>query len=98
MYLTSKFGDIPPIPNANVHNLYFATAPGAADLPNHDLYIDGRSGDKVTLHQFRQTIQDVATALVAPASEGGLSFSGDARDIVGIFSHNCVVSFPQSCL
>lgn len=97
MYLTSKFGDLPPIPDANVHNLYFAAAPGASDLPNYDLYIDGRTGDKVTLHQFRQTVRDVATALVAPASDGGLSVSGDARDVVGIFSHNCIVSSRKFC-
>lgn len=88
----SKYPPLLPIPDDNVHNLYFSSLPGASDIPDYDLYIDAATGKRVTSHAFREAIRDTATALCAPSSQQGLNISHQAGDIVGIYSHNCIVS------
>ena len=90
MHIRSRFPGLPLIPEANVYDLIFG-APEAAQTPDYAVYIDGPTGRKHSFHDYREFVRDAATALGAPQAQGGLALSGDAGDIVGIFSHNCVV-------
>ena len=90
MHIKSRFPGLPPIPEANVYDLIFG-APEAAQTPDYTIYIDGVTGRKHSFHSYRHFVRDAATALAAAQAQGGLALSGDAGDIVGILSHNCVV-------
>ncbi len=90
MHLKSPFPQLPPIPDANVHEYMFNT-PEVQNLADYTLYIDAVTGRKRSWYDFRDTVYDGATALGAPVSQGGLGLNRDDGDIVGIFSHNCMV-------
>jgi hypothetical protein len=97
MLVTSKYPKIPSVPDTNVHNLYFSPPPGASDIPDYQLYIETATERKVTVHEFRDLVRDIATALGAPLFEHGLNVSGSTGDVVGIFSHNSIVSSHSPC-
>ncbi|KAJ3538651.1 hypothetical protein NM688_g6485 [Phlebia brevispora] len=88
VYLKSPYPSIPAIPDLNVHHALF-NAPGQEKVPDYVLYIDGLTGRKRTWFEFRDLVYDGATALAAPVSAGGLGLDG-SRDIVGLYSHNCL--------
>lgn len=90
MRIKSRLPDLPPIPDANVFNLLF-TAPQGAQITDYTVYIDSAAGLRHSFRNYYEFVRDAATALGAPPARGGLGLSGEAGDIVGIFSHNCVV-------
>ncbi len=92
VYFASKYPLPPPVPDANIHELLFnAPTPNGEPTPDYDLHIDIVTGRKRTFYEFRELIRDGATALGAPIPQGGLGLSGQQGDIVGIYSHNCMV-------
>ncbi|GJE91624.1 acetyl-CoA synthetase-like protein [Phanerochaete sordida] len=94
MHIKSRFPDLPPIPNANVHDLFFQYPPGA-QIPDYTVYIDSETGHRRSFSEHYEFVRDAATALGAPTERGGLGLRGDAGDVVGLFSHNCL-SFPAA--
>lgn len=80
----------PSVPNENIHHCLFNT-PEQDKIPDYVLHIDGLTGRQRTFYEFRDIVFDGAAALSAPVSSGGLGLD-PKRDIVGIFSHNCMVS------
>lgn len=96
MYLTSPYPSIPVPPEENVHELIFNSP--TANVPDYVAQIDVVSGRKRTRKEVQERVRDAATALGTPASQGGLGLSGEAGDIVGICSGNCMVSmlWPMS--
>ena len=91
MYLKSLYPWPPPVPDTNVYYCMFGPE-SDAPIKDYVLHIDALSGKKRMYHEFRERVRDAATALGAPASEGGLGLNGEAGDIVGILSHNAMVS------
>lgn len=91
MYLKSPYPPPPEVPSKN----YFAltldlVAQNPSPEPDHVLYIDAISGEERTKSQFYERVYDTATALGAPKEKGGLGLN--KNHIVGILSHNCLVS------
>lgn len=79
------------LPETNVHNLTFP--PDAVNSePNFVLHVDGLTGEERTKKQAIERLCDAATALVTLESAGGLGVSRDNGEIVGIQSHNSLVS------
>lgn len=91
MHIKSRLPDLPPIPEANVCDLLFA-APKGSQIPDYTLYIDAPTGRRRSFKEHYEFVRDAATALAASSAQGGLALNGEAGDIVGIFSHNCMVS------
>ena len=89
VYLKSPYPPLPPIPDANVHHALF-NAPGQEKVPDYVVQIDGTTGRKRTYFEFRDLVYDGATALASPVSVCGLGLDG-SRDMVGLYSHNCLV-------
>lgn len=92
MYLKSPYPEVPPTLDKNVHEYIFNTA--TKDTPDLVVHVDVLRGRKRTRKEFEERVRDAATALGAPVSEGGMGLSGEAGDIVGICSGNCMVSAP----
>lgn len=91
MYLKSLYPPVPPLPDMNVH--YMMNPPEAATSPaDHLLYVEVATGRKMMKKEFFERVYDGATALATPPSKGGLGINGDNGEIVGILSHNCIVS------
>ncbi|KAG5652306.1 hypothetical protein H0H81_005456 [Sphagnurus paluster] len=87
MYLKSPYPDPPPFPEFNAHNVFFGR-PDQAAWPDYTLYIDAKSGKKITYRQFVERVRLGATALGAPIAEGGLGLRGEDGEIVGIMGQN----------
>ena len=96
MYLKSPYPPVPPIPDENIHHYMFNTA-ASQGISDYTLHIDAISGRRRSWQEFRERVYDGATALGAPISQGGLGLSGENGDIVGIYSHNCMVRY-RCCL
>lgn len=90
MYLKSPYPPLPPIPHENVHHYMFNTT-ASQDIPDYTLHIDAISGRRRSWQEFRDRVYDGASALGAPLSQGGLGLDAANGDIVGIYSHNCLV-------
>lgn len=95
VHLKSLYPQPPPVPDLNIHQGLF-NAPGQADLPNYLVQVDISTGRERRWFEFRDLVYDGMTALAAPASAGGLGLD-PAKDIVGIFSHNCLVRPSLKC-
>ena len=95
--IKSPYPEPPPVPDANLHHCLF-NAPGQAAQSDYVVHIDGITGRQQTWYEFRELVRDGATAVACPESSGGLGLD-PKRDLVGIFSHNCIVrnqaSFPR---
>ncbi|KAG2009620.1 AMP dependent CoA ligase [Coprinopsis cinerea AmutBmut pab1-1] len=87
MYLKSPYPDPPALPETNAHNIFFRR-PDQAEWPDYTLHIDATSGKKVMYREFVRRVEDLATALGTPSSQGGLGFSKENGDIVGIMMEN----------
>ncbi|KZT73820.1 acetyl-CoA synthetase-like protein [Daedalea quercina L-15889] len=84
MPFKSPFPEVPPLPDQNVHDLFF----NSARLPEKDyvLHVDGLTGEKRTRSEFVERVRVGASALCQPQPEGpGVGGEGE---IVGILSHN----------
>ena len=87
--IKSPYPQPPLTPDLNIHHLLF-NAPGQDDVENYVLQIDGVTGRKQTWCEFRELVYDGITALSCTMSSGGLGLD-PARDVVGIYSCNCLV-------
>ncbi|TCD62312.1 hypothetical protein EIP91_007079 [Steccherinum ochraceum] len=98
MYLKSLYPPVPPTPQKNVHEFIFSSP--TKDLPNHVAHLDVVTGRKRTRREVEEYVRDAATALGSPVLQGGMGLSGEAGDIVGICSGNCMnyVTLLQACL
>ena len=91
MPFQSPYPEVPPFPDRNV--TYLFNNPEEEADPENDfvIHIDGVTGEKRTKIQFFERVYDGATALAASPSKGGLGLL--PSDMVGILSHNCLVSY-----
>ena len=96
-HIKSKFPLPPPIPDANAHHAMFGN-PGEPLPVNFTVHIDMASSQRRSFHELRQRTLEGATALVAPTSAGGLGLNIDVGHMVGVYSHNCMVSDSPSWL
>ena len=101
--IKSKFPGLPALPPMNVHTFMFESAPGNQVPDDHVLYVDGITGETRTRGQFIERVRDAATALAAHVADGGLGlsfgatgaptiFASQPKELVAIFSPNCLVS------
>ncbi|TFK68984.1 acetyl-CoA synthetase-like protein [Pluteus cervinus] len=86
MIIKSPFPDPPPLPETNVHNIFF-NRPEQAQWADFTLLIDAPTGKRRGYREFVERVRDAATALGAPVAEGGLGLRGE-DEIVGIMSEN----------
>lgn len=91
MHIQSLYPEIPPLSETNAHYALLRR-PEQAEWPDFTLHIDAPTGKTRTFREFAERVQYAATALGAPVSQGGLGLSPENGDIVGIISHNCLVS------
>ncbi len=96
MHLKSPYPPVPAVPDSNIHHCLFNPLPGQPTAPDYTLHVDATSGYKRSWFEFRELVLDGATALASSVSIGGLGLSSEAGDMVGIFSHNCLVRRPIS--
>ena len=94
MPYTSLYPTPPPVSDQNHHYALsgFETS-GPAD---YVLHIDGLTGRKRTRKEFDERVLHTLTVITAPTSQGGLGLNGNAGDVVGILSFNCMVSLSTS--
>lgn len=90
MYLKSPYPDPPALPEVNSHYLFFKR-PDQAQWPDYTLHIDATTGERRKYREFVKRVEDLATALGAPVSQGGLGLSAEDGEIIGIVSENCMV-------
>ena len=90
-HIKSRFALPPPIPDENAHYAVFGE-PGQVYPSDFTAQIDAISGRTRSLYGLRQAVLEGATALAAPVSAGGLGLDAAAGHMVGIYSHNCIVS------
>ena len=88
MPFQSPYPEVPPFPDRNV--TYLFNNPEEPSENDHVLHVDGLTGEERTKNQFFERVYDGATALAAHPSKGGLGLG--PSDMVGILSHNCLVS------
>lgn len=88
MVFKSPFPNVPPLPDQNIHDFIF----NKDRIPAKDyiVHIDALTGEKRTRDEFLDRVGVAATALCQPRPEGPAMDGG--RDIVGILSHNSLVS------
>ncbi|KAG2109212.1 hypothetical protein BD769DRAFT_1498102 [Suillus cothurnatus] len=90
MYHKSMFPDLPVVPEANVHHLFF-NRPEQQAWPDYTLYVNATTGRRWSFRQFVERVRDGATALGTDIDQGGLGISFAKGEIVGILSENCLV-------
>ena len=91
MYITSKYPDIPPYQEANIHH-FLLNRPDQTSWDDHIVLVDVLTNREVSFPQFRRRVYDGMSALSLPTSLGGLGFRTDQNEIVGIMSENSIVS------
>lgn len=91
MHIQSVYPEIPPLSEINAHHALLRR-PDQAEWSDFTLHVDALTGKTRTFREFAERVQYAATALGAPVSQGGLGISPENGDIVGIISHNCLVS------
>lgn len=94
-FLKSPYPPIPPMPPLNFHTMLFERPPGNTIPKDFVVHVDGITGETRTYGEFVERVRDCATAFVAPVSVGGLGVQprGDVREIIALFSPNCMVRF-----
>ncbi|KAL5526526.1 hypothetical protein ACEPAF_8250 [Sanghuangporus sanghuang] len=92
---SSPYPPIPALPPLNVHTLLFERPPGNTIPRDFVVHIDGLTGETRTYGQFVERIRDCATALATSVSQGGLGIRHDGleREIIAVFSPNCLDYF-----
>jgi hypothetical protein len=90
-YLKSPYPDVPPPPNVNAHYFFFKR-PAQADWPDFTIHIDVQTGEKIMYSDFVERIQDMATGIGAPVSQGGLGIEAEDKEMVGMMGENSSVS------
>ena len=89
MHYKSPFPPLPPLPEVNVHDFLFSSP--ALNTPEDKLLlVEPLSGKRWYRDEFKERVYDAATAIASPSSPEGLGFE-PARDMVAIFSYNCMV-------
>lgn len=91
MYLKSPFPEPPPLPEANVHHIFFKR-PDQDEWPDYTVHIDVETDERIMYSEFTSRIQDLATGLGAPLHQGGMGLRAEDGEIVGIIAENSSVS------
>ncbi|KAF8800324.1 acetyl-CoA synthetase-like protein [Phlegmacium glaucopus] len=99
MYLKSPYPDVPPLPNVNVHYLFFKQ-PGQDTWPDFTFHIDAETGEEIMYRDFLGRIRDLATGLEAPVSQGGLGIRAEDNEMIGIMGENSsdYIALVQACI
>lgn len=92
MYLKSLYPDIPPSPPSLNAYLPLAGRPEQDEWSDYTAHIEVVTGKTISFLELRQRINDVATALAAPISLGGLELQPGGGEIIGVMSDNSSVS------
>ncbi|EJF63384.1 acetyl-CoA synthetase-like protein [Dichomitus squalens LYAD-421 SS1] len=87
MHYTSPYPPLPPLPEQNVHDFIFGS-PALTAPEDKLLLVDPLSGRRWHRNEFKERVYDAATALLTPASEGGVGL-GPEGEMVAIMSTNC---------
>ncbi|KAB5595963.1 Acyl-CoA synthetase [Ceratobasidium theobromae] len=89
--ITSPLGPLPPLPETNfIHSLLHGPSPPRPPLPDdYVTHIDGITGEKRTLKQYRARVAELAAALCASKDQGGLAIRPQEQ-VVGLLSDNCI--------
>lgn len=96
MYLKSMYPNLPAYEDQNVHNFFF-NRPDQKDWSNHTLYVDSVTEKNTRFREFRERVNDGATALGAPSVQNGLGLKAENEEMVGILGENSMVgSFDWS--
>ena len=88
----SPYPQPPPAPETNIHNITFNVS-DPSKIQDYVLAIDGVSGKQRMFYDFRDQVYDGAAILGLSAADGGLGLDA-SRDIVGLYSGNCLVCQP----
>jgi hypothetical protein len=98
MYVKSLYPDVSPMPEQNVHHLFFHR-PDQAQWKDYTLLIDPETGTRQTFREFLDRMQLGMTALGASDEDGGLGLGTWKDDeIIGIMSQNSMVCCSRSYL
>ncbi|KXN90930.1 putative 4-coumarate--CoA ligase 1 [Leucoagaricus sp. SymC.cos] len=88
MHLKSLYPDPPPNPPLLNTCLALINRPDQAEWPEFVVHIEHHTGKSFTFTQLCKRINDLATALSLPSSEGGLGLEHGSKERVGIMSDN----------
>ena len=94
MIYKCKWGEVPPIPDVNAHNVVLH-GPLSTNVPDYRVYVDAESGKEWARSQILDRITRLATALVADPNEGGLGLKPGREEVIGVFTKSRVVG-PKS--
>lgn len=95
-YLKSLYRP-PPLSTPTIN--YYDWLLGRPELkawPDYTVHIDAVTGERRRFHAVLERLEQAATALASPSSDGGLGFTAGQRGIVGILSENCLVCAKSS--
>ncbi|KAF9004607.1 hypothetical protein BDQ17DRAFT_1240838 [Cyathus striatus] len=100
MYIKSPYPNPPPLPVTNAYNFIY-NREDQKEWTDFTAHIDPITRRKKSFTELKSDVQDLATALGAPSSQGGLGFNGgDSGEIVGIMGENSseYITLVQSLL
>ncbi len=92
MHLRSLYPELPPLPPLLNAYLVLAGRPEQDEWTDYIAHVEVATGKTRTFYELRQIIDDVATALAAPKTLGGLELWPGDGEIIGIISDNSSVS------
>ncbi|KAI0252104.1 hypothetical protein BJV78DRAFT_1204755 [Lactifluus subvellereus] len=92
-YLKSLYRSLPlSTPTTNYYD-WLLGRPELKAWPDYTVHIDAVTGERRGFHAVLERLEQAATALALPSSDGGLGFATGQRGVVGILSENCL-EFP----
>ncbi|KAF9046143.1 amp dependent CoA ligase [Panaeolus papilionaceus] len=99
MYVKSPYPEPPALPEVNAHYVFFKR-PDQAEWPNFTIHIDAETGEQVMFRDFASKVQDLATGLGAPKSQGGMGIRAEDNEIIGIMAENSseYITAVQACI
>lgn len=98
MYIKSPYPDPPPLPEVNAHHIFFRR-PDQETWPDFTLHINALTKQRVTYREFIKRVEDLATALATPTSEGGAALAGN-DEVIGVMMENSsdYIALIHSCI
>jgi hypothetical protein len=88
MYVKSLYPDPPPVPDVNVHFLFFKR-PEQVSWPDYPIHINPETDERVMRSEFISRIEALSTGLATTISQGGLGV--DPNEIIAIMGENSSV-------
>ncbi len=92
MHLKSLYPEIPPLPPLLNAFLVLLGRPDQDKWADYTAHVETNTGRTLSFVELRKRINDLATALGAPTSRGGLELRPGTGALIGIMSDNSSVS------